>query len=97
MEFGNVQRFEIVIRRFDFRAFRDGKADGDENVFDFLKDLANQVTRTDGTNNSGKRKIGAFTSGRCGLRNEFCGDAELFDFGFDVRAQFIQGRADNAF
>ena len=52
MEFGNVERFEIVIRGFDFRALGDGKADGDENVFDFLEDLANQVMRADGADDA---------------------------------------------
>jgi len=32
MEFRNVERFEIVIRRFDFGAFDDGEADGNEDV-----------------------------------------------------------------
>ena len=60
MKFGNVERFEIVIRRFDFRAFDDGEADGKENVFDFLEDLANQMMRADGPDDAGERKIDAF-------------------------------------
>ena len=64
MEFGNVERFEIVIRRFDFGAFDDGEADGDENVFDFLEDLANQVMRADGAGDAGEREVDAFASER---------------------------------
>src|SRR5271168_573009 len=48
MKFRNVEGFEIVVGRFDFGAFDDGEADGDEDVFDFLEDLADQVMRTDG-------------------------------------------------
>jgi hypothetical protein len=40
MEFGDVERFEIVVRRFDLRAFDYGEADGDEDVFDLLENLA---------------------------------------------------------
>ena len=40
MEFGNVERLEIVVRRFNFGAFDNGEADGNEDVFDFLEDLA---------------------------------------------------------
>ncbi len=40
MKFRNVKRLEIVIGRFDFRAFDDGEADGEENILDFLEDLA---------------------------------------------------------
>ena len=64
MEFGNVEGFEIVIRGLDFRAFDDGKADGHENVFDLLEDLANQMARADGASDAGKRKIYAFASER---------------------------------
>src|ERR1700731_473884 len=61
MEFGNVQGFEIVIRRFNFGAFDDGEADGEENVFDFLKDLADQVMRADGAVNPGEREVDALS------------------------------------
>src|SRR5439155_23459881 len=47
MKFGNVEGLEIVVRRFDFRAFDHGEPDGEENVFDGLEDLADQVVRTD--------------------------------------------------
>ena len=57
MKFRNVQRFEVVVRRFDFRAFDDGEANGKENVFDFLENLANQMVRANGTDDAGERKI----------------------------------------
>src|SRR5437667_6727546 len=60
MELGNIQRLEIVVRRFDFRAFDDREADGEENVFDFLEDLADQVMGANGANDAGKREVDAF-------------------------------------
>src|SRR3984957_19397861 len=43
MELGDIQGLEIVVRRFDFRAFDDGKSDRDEDIFNLLKNLADQV------------------------------------------------------
>src|SRR6266850_1351334 len=57
MEFGNVERFEVVIGRLDFRAFDDGEADGEEDVLDFLEDLADQVTRADGAEDAGEGTV----------------------------------------
>src|SRR6266850_673147 len=54
---GNVEGFEIVIGCFDFGAFDDGEADGEENVFDFLEDLTDQVMRADGADDAGKREV----------------------------------------
>src|SRR5579859_3207317 len=97
MEFGNVEGFEIVIRSFDFWAFDDGKADGEENVFDFLEDLANQMMRADGTCDAGEREIDVLT-GQCRLVGaRFDGEAALFDFGFHVCAEFVEAGADGAF
>src|SRR4029077_12020398 len=64
VEFGNVEGFEIVIRRFDFRAFDDGEADGDEDVLNFLEDLGDQVMRADGANDAGEREVNAFAGER---------------------------------
>jgi len=36
-EFGNVQCFKIVIGRFDFRTLSYGETDGEEDIFDILK------------------------------------------------------------
>ncbi len=49
MEFRYVEGLKIIVRRFDFGALDDGEADGNEDVFDFLEDLADQVMRADGT------------------------------------------------
>jgi hypothetical protein len=54
MEFRDIESFKIVVRRFDFGAFDDGEADGDEYVFDFLEDLADEVMRTDRTMDAGE-------------------------------------------
>jgi len=52
----NVEGFEIVVRRFDFWAFDDGEADRNEDVFDFLEDLADQVMGAEGANDAGERR-----------------------------------------
>src|SRR5258708_5622032 len=64
MEFGNVQSLEIVVGRFDFGAFDDREADGNEDVFDFLEDLANQVMGADWSVDAGEREVDAFASER---------------------------------
>src|SRR5690242_1691620 len=52
MELRDVQRFEVVVRRFNLRAFHNGEANGEENVLEFLQDLANQVMRANGMDDS---------------------------------------------
>src|SRR5437667_4806496 len=64
MKLRDIQRLEIVVRRFDFGAFDDLAADAEENVFDFLEDLADQVMGADGANDAGKREVDALASGR---------------------------------
>src|SRR6266404_2490275 len=97
MEFRNVERFEVVVRRFDFGAFDDGEADGEENVLDFLEDLADQVARADGANDAGEREVHTIAS-ECGFfRSSFdCGPSRL-DLSFHMRAQFVELLADRAF
>src|SRR5713226_488375 len=90
MEFGNVQRFEIVVRRFDFRAFYDGEADGDKNIFDFLENLANQVMGADGANDSWKRKIDAFACERGFFRAGIDLAPEILKRTFNIRPERIQ-------
>ncbi len=53
MVLGNIEGLKIVVRLFDFWSFDDGEADGKENVFNFLEDLANQMVCADGTNDTG--------------------------------------------
>ncbi len=60
MKFGDVEGFEIVVRRFDFGAFDDGEADGNEDIFDLLEDLADQVMGTDRADDAGEGEIDAF-------------------------------------
>src|ERR1700737_2464154 len=43
MELWDVERFEIVVGRFDFRALHDGEANGEENIFDLLENLTNEM------------------------------------------------------
>ncbi len=83
MKFRNVERLEIVIRRFDFRTFDHGKSDGHENVFDFLKNPANQMARPEGTHDARKRKVHALIT-----RPLFLGvlyfQVNLIELGLDV-------------
>ena len=86
MEFGNVEGFEIVVGRFDFRAFDDGEADGEEDVFDLLEDLADQMVRADGADDPGEREVDAFAGEGGFVRARFDRAAARFDFRFDVGA-----------
>ena len=97
MEFGDVQRFEIVIGRFDFGAFNDGETDGKENVFDFLKDLADQVMRTDGAEDAGEREVDAVAVRRNLFRTLFSSDPKCFEGFFDVALELVQRLTDNGF
>src|ERR1700676_58201 len=97
MEFGDVESFEVVIGRFDFGAFDYGKADGEEDVFDFLEDLADQVVRADGPRDAGEREVDVFMgeSGLVGAR--FDGLTARFDLRFDVGAKIVEAGAYGAF
>src|SRR5882724_11468782 len=97
MEFGDVQRFGIVIGRFDFGAFNDGETDGKENVFDFLKDLADQVMRTDGAEDAGEREVDAVAVRRNLFRTLFSSDPKCFEGFFDVALELVQRLTDNGF
>src|SRR5690348_3073632 len=66
MKFGNVERFEIVVGRFNFGTFDNGETDGEEDVFDFLEDLADQMVRADGAADAGEREVNAI-AGEGGL------------------------------
>src|SRR5882724_4253592 len=97
MELRDVQCFEVVVGRLDFGAFDDGKADGEENVFDFLKDLADQMMRADGAADTGERKVHAIASERGFFRAGLDGDAARLDLSFHMRAQFVELLADGTF
>src|SRR5208282_5876745 len=64
----------------------DREADGNEDVFDFLEDLANQVMGADGAVDAGERKVDAFAS-----------EGRLFGAGFDGRAARFNLRFDVGF
>jgi hypothetical protein len=53
MEFRNIQRLEVVIGGLDFRTFDNREAYGNEDVFDFLKDLADEMARANGPRSAG--------------------------------------------
>ena len=97
MEFGDVERFEIVVRRFDFWPFDYGEADGDEDVFDFLEDLADQMMRADGKTDAGEREVEVLTGEGRLVGTGFDGLAARFDLRFDVGAKCIEPGAYRAF
>jgi len=84
MMLGNIQRFEIVVRRFDFRAFDDRKADREEDVFDFLHHGANQVVCADRSNDAGERQVDAIFARGSYLLGRFDFEAFFLQFGFNV-------------
>src|SRR6266700_2903776 len=97
MEFGNVQSLEIVVGRFDFGAFDDREADGNEDVFDFLEDLANQVVRADGAMDAGEGKVDAFAGESGFLGTTLDSLALFFKFFIDIQPQLIELSSDVSF
>src|SRR5712664_562935 len=97
MELRNVQRLEVVVRRFDFGAFDDGEADGEENVFDFLEDLTDQVIRADRAEDAGEREVNAVAVRRNLFRSLFSSDPKCFEGFFDVALELVQRLTDNGF
>ncbi len=57
MVLGNVQRLEIVVRRFDFGAFDDAEADGAKDALQLFVRLANHVARADCALDARQREI----------------------------------------
>jgi hypothetical protein len=96
MEFRNVEGFEIVVGCFDFGAFDDGEANREEDVFDFLEDLADQVMRADRTNDARKGEIYSFARERGLFSAGLDGRTAGFDLRLDMCAQVIEGGADSA-
>src|ERR1051326_1555749 len=97
MKFRNIQRFEIVVRRFDFRTFHHGKSYGYKNIFDFLEDLADQMTRTDRTDDSRKGEVRALFRRGGLVRSRLDGRTAHIHLRFHVRAKFIQACSNGAF
>src|SRR6266481_3488622 len=97
MKFGDIQGFEIIVRRFDFGALDNGEADGEEDVFDFLEDLADQVMRADGANDAGEGEVDALAR-RCDLFGSlFSRDPKYLERFFDVVLELVQRLTDNRF
>src|SRR5258708_1822473 len=96
MKLRNIQRFEIVIGRFNLRTFDHRKSDGNKNVFDFLKDLANQMARANGAHHSRQREIDLFFCGDGLFRAGFDRRASRFDLRVHERSQFIQASPNRA-
>jgi hypothetical protein len=94
MELGDVQGLEIVVRRFNFRALDDGKADGKENIFDFLKNLTNQMVRANGTKHAGEGEVDALLGACGGFRACFDDGSSLLENNLDVLFEVIQRFSD---
>ena len=73
MMLGNIQRLEIVVRRFDFGSGDDAEADRGENAQKFVVGLADQVARADGALDAGKRKVNFVAS-----RSAVCSAVAVF-------------------
>ena len=84
MELRNIQRLEVVVRRFDFGTFDDRETNGEEDVFDFLEDLADEMVRADGANYAGEGEIDFFPSGSSFLLSFLYGDVERLQTAFDM-------------
>src|SRR5882762_1940502 len=97
MEFGNVERLKVVIGRFDFRAFYNGEAYGEENVFDLLEDLADEVVRADRAYDAGQREIDTLASAGRFFRAGFNTFAALFNIGLGVSAKLVELLAHDRF
>jgi len=90
MELGNVKSFKVVVWRFDFRAFYDGEADGEKDVFDSLQDLTDEMVRADWADDSREGEVDALADAGGFAGTSFDDFAALFDFGFDVSAKLIE-------
>ena len=57
MMLGNVERLEIVVRRFDLRPFDHAEADGKKNALELFVGLADQVPRAERALDAGQREV----------------------------------------
>src|SRR5215472_2305812 len=97
MVLGNVERLEIVVSSFDFRAFNDRKAYRAENTIELFVSLSDKMLRAERAGDSGQREIESVARGS-GL--ERGGFGEFFRFRgevFENRAQPVQLLADPFF
>src|SRR5260370_12791413 len=95
MDMRNIGSLEVVVRRFDPRAFDDRKADGEEDVFDLLKDLPNQMMRANGADDSRKREVNAFARTGGFVSAFFDCFKALFDLGLNMSPKFVEGSTDD--
>ena len=95
MIFGNIQRFEIVVGRFNLRAFCNRKADGEEDILDFLHHLADEVVRAQGTKTPGNENRPVLRAASVPARDSAKPDQG--DSGINMRAQRVQCSSDRAF
>src|SRR5205823_3589057 len=96
MKLRDIQRLEIVVRRFNFRPLHNGKTNGEEDVLEFLKNLADEVMRADGMDDARERKVYALLLEGGFFGAGFDGSAALFKSFLQIRLEFIQFLPDDA-
>src|SRR5579863_539585 len=97
MMLGNVERLEIVVRRFDFGSGDDAESNRAEDAQEFIVGLANQMARADGALDARERKIDLVTSSGALLPCPFLLCRERGDSFLDVRFQRVEALADGGF
>ena len=90
MMLGNVEGFEIVIGRFDLRAFDNAETNRGENSLKFFEGLADQMPRAESALDAGKREIDFVALGSGLFRRSFHRPLAFCDNGFDVRLELVQ-------
>ena len=85
MVLGNIERLEIVVRRFHLRPGNHGVAERKKNPLDFLERLPQRVPRAERPHHAGKREVFALARERRLFRRGFDRRAPRFERRFDVR------------
>ncbi len=90
MVFRDIQCLEIVVRRFDLRAFYHAKAERKKDALDFLESLLDEVPRTNRPNHPRQGEINALASKRRALRRGDNCRMQLLKPLLDMAAQIIK-------
>src|ERR1700735_3846947 len=96
MMLGDVERLEIVVRRFALGPFHHAEADREENALQLFVRLANDVARADGPLDAWERKIDLVARLCRALSRRFDFLAFFLKRGFDVRLQLVEFLPDRA-
>jgi len=95
MVLGDVERFEVVVGRLDFRPFDYRESDGKENALELFVGLADQVAGANRALDARQGKIDLIARGGCA----FCCSFEFLALGFqcrfDMRLELLKFLADD--